>query len=486
MALYMTANVYLNYTNIGYVGSQGISYQEKVEGPMVAAAYQDVVLTISGGAPDTDFFWETGETSGIGVLSDAGESSITVSHLEPRDYVYKFGFAGTGNIVNYKISITVVPWSVTLLGYGTAPATVNEGTTLTFAITAPPSAPEDLTAYLVISDPATIDMHDIVRPSNSGVILMTGRTGTATVDIVADMATEGTEHFTVWVEQPAGFLVGSYGRVNIADTSKLTVISLVPIELPYAIVGVPYSSGVIATGGTAPYTYELTQGTIPTGMVLNENGTLSGTPTAAGTAAFTITATDSNGFDGSRSYTLDVIIILINLDMPSLNGNKNVPYTNTVTASGGGAPYTYTVTAGSLPIGLAMNSSGQITGTPTRSGNSTFTVRATDKHGITKTRQFTISIAGATIILLPPTMPQAVLGEYYSFQLSASGGVAPYSFYIIDTLTFTSQIPGGPIGLQIDGLYRGMAYYPGTYVMLIKAEDSTGDTGVQEYTLVIA
>jgi hypothetical protein len=245
------------------------------------------------------------------------------------------------------------------------------------------------------------------------------------------------------------------------------VISLVPIELPYAIVGVPYSSGVIATGGTAPYTYELTQGTIPTGIVLNENGTLSGKPTAAGTAAFTITATDSNGFHGSRSYTLDVIIILINLDMPSLDGNKNVPYTNTVTASGGGAPYTYTVTAGSLPIGLTMNSSGQITGNPTRSGTSTFTVRATDKHGITKTRQFTISIAGATIILLPPTMPQAVLGEYYSFRLSASGGIAPYNFYIIDTLTFTSQTPNGPIGLQTDGLYRGMAYYPGTYVMHI-------------------
>ncbi|HLP66148.1 MAG TPA: putative Ig domain-containing protein, partial [Rhizobium sp.] len=59
-------------------------------------------------------------------------------------------------------------------------------------------------------------------------------------------------------------------------------------------VGTAYSQTFTASGGTAPYTYAVTAGTLPDGLSLATDGALTGTPTTAGTANFTITATDAN------------------------------------------------------------------------------------------------------------------------------------------------------------------------------------------------
>jgi hypothetical protein len=59
-------------------------------------------------------------------------------------------------------------------------------------------------------------------------------------------------------------------------------------------IGVSYSASVSATGGKAPLTFAVTSGSLPTGLNLNAaSGVISGTPTAAGTASFVVTATDS-------------------------------------------------------------------------------------------------------------------------------------------------------------------------------------------------
>src|SRR5689334_16117295 len=58
-------------------------------------------------------------------------------------------------------------------------------------------------------------------------------------------------------------------------------------------VAVPYSSSVAAAGGTAPYIFAVTAGQLPAGLSLNAStGAVTGTPTTAGTAPFTVTATD--------------------------------------------------------------------------------------------------------------------------------------------------------------------------------------------------
>lgn len=65
---------------------------------------------------------------------------------------------------------------------------------------------------------------------------------------------------------------------------------------PIYIVGTPYDSFVVVTGGTGPYTFAVTSGSLPTGLSLNAStGEITGTPSAAGPFSFKITVTDSTG-----------------------------------------------------------------------------------------------------------------------------------------------------------------------------------------------
>src|SRR6185503_5957140 len=75
--------------------------------------------------------------------------------------------------------------------------------------------------------------------------------------------------------------------INPSGTLSLTA------TLPVAIVGVPYSYTLQATGGTSPYTYSVTAGSLPPGITLQSNGVISGTPTQPGASSFTATVTDS-------------------------------------------------------------------------------------------------------------------------------------------------------------------------------------------------
>lgn len=62
-------------------------------------------------------------------------------------------------------------------------------------------------------------------------------------------------------------------------------------------------------------------------------------------------------------------------------GLINAAYSQTLSASGGGAPYTFSLNSGALPAGLTLSPGGVLSGTPTASGNFNFTVRATDANG---------------------------------------------------------------------------------------------------------
>ncbi|TLY31019.1 MAG: T9SS type A sorting domain-containing protein, partial [Ignavibacteria bacterium] len=173
------------------------------------------------------------------------------------------------------------------------------------------------------------------------------------------------------------------------------IISISPSTLPAGVTGVPYDQSVTASGGTSPYTYAVTSGSLPPGLSLKaDSGKIRGTPTAAGTSTFVITATDAQGCKGSRSYTISVTCPTITLSPASLPaGSTGTPYSQTIVASGGAAPYVYKVTTGTLPPGLSLDSlSGAITGGPTQGGSFTFTVTARDTNRCTGQRSYTIVI----------------------------------------------------------------------------------------------
>ncbi len=166
--------------------------------------------------------------------------------------------------------------------------------------------------------------------------------------------------------------VAVYGGYLCRAGPACPVISVSPATLPAGTAGSAYSQNVVATGGTGPYAYTATEGSLPNGLTLSTGGVLSGTPATSGSFSFTVFATDANGCGGSENETLAITgscpaITVLPASLPG--GAVGSAYAQTITATGGAAPYTFSVTAGSLPTGLSLSSSGGLSGTPTVSRN---------------------------------------------------------------------------------------------------------------------
>ncbi len=77
--------------------------------------------------------------------------------------------------------------------------------------------------------------------------------------------------------------------------------------LPAASVGTSYSGSITASGGTAPYSFAVVSGQLPNGVGLaKDSGTISGTPSAAGTYNFVISALDSAGNSQQKALQISV------------------------------------------------------------------------------------------------------------------------------------------------------------------------------------
>lgn len=96
-------------------------------------------------------------------------------------------------------------------------------------------------------------------------------------------------------------------NVTVYTNSDCNItLTLSPTTLPNGTVGTAYSQTVTASGGTSPYIFSTTSGTLPTGLALSSGGALSGTSTTAATSNFTITAADSASHAGSQAYSMTV------------------------------------------------------------------------------------------------------------------------------------------------------------------------------------
>ena len=230
----------------------------------------------------------------------------------------------------------------------------------------------------------------------------------------------------------SGKLLARNGAVTL-DTNNVNtcgaapacpVITVNPATLPNGTVGTAYNQAVTATGGTAPYTFSVSSGALPPGLVLNPaTGVISGTPTTAATFNFTITAADANGCLGIRPYTITTaepgcpVITLSPTTLPA--GVTATPYSQSVTATGGTAPYTYAVSNGTLPTGLTLNSAtGSITGVPVQPGLFTFTIRATDAAACDGAREYRVTIAAGAITGIPTLGPLALALMAVTFGLA--------------------------------------------------------------------
>lgn len=79
-----------------------------------------------------------------------------------------------------------------------------------------------------------------------------------------------------------------------------------PSYLPIAVKAVPYDESIEVEGGYEPYTFEIVDGTLPDGIVMNSSGEISGTATNTEVALITVRVTDDRGDTLEREFTLEV------------------------------------------------------------------------------------------------------------------------------------------------------------------------------------
>jgi hypothetical protein len=280
----------------------------------------------------------------------------------------------------------------------------------------------------------------------------------------------------------------SYGcqDTQVISLQICPVISLSPTSLGAATVGTAYSQTVTATGGATPYSYAVSGGALPSWATLNAStGVISGTPSSTSNAVFIIRATDANGCTGTRSYSISPICPVIAITPAALvNGTVGVAYNQTLAASGGTAPYSaWTVITGTLPAGLALNSStGAITGTPTASNAAgvSFTVRVNDTYGCQDTQVISLQIC-PVISLSPTSLGAATVGTAYSQTVTATGGATPYGYAVS-----SGALPAWATLNPTTGVITGTPNNTTTAVFTVRATDANDCIGTRAYTIAPA
>jgi Fibronectin type III domain/Putative Ig domain len=240
-----------------------------------------------------------------------------------------------------------------------------------------------------------------------------------------------------------------------------------------ATAGAAYTYTFTASGTPAP-TLKVSSGALPPGLSLDAtSGVLSGTPTTAGPATFTVTATNGVSPDAvTPSITITVnpaqAAPVFTAATPPATATAGTAYTYTFAASGTPAP-TFHVSSGALPAGLSLNTTtGILSGTPTTAGTATFTVTAT--NGVSPdavTPPLTITVTATATAPAAPTGVAATAGNAsatVSWTAPANGGSAITSYAVTPHAGTTALAPvtvtGVPpaTGTTVTGLANGTAY----------------------------
>ena len=282
----------------------------------------------------------------------------------------------------------------------------------------------------------------------SGGNLPSGLTLSAGGTISGSPKSAGTSNFMVKVAGADGKDDNDTQALSIVVSSALAITTG---SLPGGQVGVAYSQTLQVSGGTAPYTWSITGGSLPQGLSLSA-GQISGTPSSPGMANFTVKVVDKNSVSDTQNLSINISTAPVSITTSSLPAGKvGTAYSQTLLASGGTGTYTWSIASGSLPAGLNLSGSGQIAGTPTVAGNANFTVKVSDAGSGSAMRALSINVAANPVSITTSSLPDGQVGVAYSQALQASGGTGTYSWSIASgslpaglNLSSSGQISGTP------------------------------------------
>jgi len=350
------------------------------------------------------------------------------------DGVYRYGAGNqfpnlTWNSANYWVDVVfkgVVPPSLTSIAVTPSNPSIVYGATQQFAATGTYS---DATTQNLTNQVTWGSTNSAVATVNAAGLASSGAVGTTTIS-AAFNSIAGTTVLTV--KAPV----------------VLTSIAVTPTT-PSILIGATQqftATGTYSDSSTQNLTGQVTwSSSAPTQATVATTGLATGV--SAGTASISATFGAISG-----STVLTVQAPLLTISTASLpNGTVGVAYSATLAAAGGTPAYTWSVSVGSLPAGLTLNSgTGVITGVPTASGTTNFTVQVLDSGSpaqmTTKGLGITVAPAAGTPVSIWPStaVPSLVDGGADSsvelgvkFRSDVAGTITGARFYKASTNTGT-------------------------------------------------
>ena len=250
---------------------------------------------------------------------------------------------------------------------------------------------------------------------------------------------------------------------STTGTTSINVsVPTLSVSMPKLTVGTSVSIPLVATGGTAPYTFS---GVIPPGMSIL-GSVLGGAPTVVGTTSGSLTVTDAKGmtYTLQESYVVNAKVAPLVSSVPALIPcTKGVTLSYQLVVTGGTQPYAFT---GTVPTGMSLSSSGLLAGKPSSTALTFSPVKVTDASG---------QILSISIGLMPTldaplnnfSLPAFKVGVAVSIQVVADNLTGPY--------VYSGMLPPGLV-ISTTGLITGKPTTVGTGNAIITTIDSNKDT----------
>ena len=271
--------------------------------------------------------------------------------------------------------------------------------------------------------------------------------------------------FDVQVSDSRSNTVRQSCTIAVADAA-VRITSACP--LPRATTGAAYSAALAAAGGSGPYTWSISGGSLPSGLSVGD--AIAGTPMAAGPFTFRLVATDATGQQAGLACSLAVSNGPLGVSgCPLPEATAGDSYRFVLRPAGGSQPFTWTLN-GALPPGLQMNAGGVVEGKVTAAGDFQFVLGLSDSNRLSVSQPCSMKVKPLALrISSNGPAPAGKLGDRYSSQFAADGGMPPYRF------EFLGYLPDGLAGSN-DGTVTGTPTRVGTMSFAIRATDARGAT----------
>ena len=347
---------------------------------------------------------------------------------------------GAGGYDFQRFSLTVLGSSCSAALSATNIAVSGDGTVGTVAVTTGPACPW------------------VASSSQHWITIQSGTSGTGSGTVSYQVAANSTP------APRTGRLLISGQSVTITQAGKTAAPVIITDEvLPPGGAFLPYHSTLTAFGGTPPDSWAVVAGSLPAGLTLvPSTGAITGTPTVAGLATFTVQVTDSNGLS-TNGAEFSLLINVVPLPVIRLTGNltfdaipigttaqQTLTIANTghtdLNVSGISYPAGFSGPfSGSVPTGSATNVT--VTFTPTLvtnyiglitvSSDATAGTNTINVAGIGLSPAPTIAVAPAVTnaMFLVHNQPVVVAGETNVFAVGATGSNLFYQWVFGDGAT---------------------------------------------------